>query len=515
MSLRRPRPSALALACLLALVCAPVVPGTARAAADAWWETSPTETPTTANAVAVDPDGNVYVGGTTRPTGASGAAAAFLRRYSRYGGQTWNLTGAGSLTASYYEQAVRGVAVLPTSATTWDIVVAGVISSATSYQDIWVSRLTMNGVTVWSTLLDPTTGGSDGANAVAVTPGGDVVAAGWAGSQIRLEVLRGSDGAPIYSASYFDALSGNEAALAVAVDAAGSVYVGGYRTLAAGDKNAWVAQYPADVSLGLVWEATLSAAWTATAYVGGLAVNASAGALYAVGAVSSAATQRDVLTARLNLAGAVAWTATIDGGAGLRDEADACALASDGDLLIAGGLTSLSSSPFADLWVARAAPDGSLRWQFTRDGPGHQVDGGLGIAGSAQGEVLVAGYEADTGAAALPRLYLADLRETSTAVVPSGGSPVPHPTPNPFRPGQGGAYDASAITFRSLTPGSAVRIYTLAGELVAELKDDDRDGLVVWSAKNASGKDAVSGVYIFVVAPEHGATTRGKLVIIR
>jgi hypothetical protein len=515
MSLRRPRLSAPVLACFLAL---PGLPGLAVAeVANVWWETSPATTPATANAVAVDPDGNVYVGGTMRPGGATGSAVAVLRRYSRGGGLVWTVLATGTLTSSWYEQSVRGVAIMRTSATTWDVVVAGVLSNTTSVQDLWAARLTTSGATVWSVTQDPSVGGSDGANAVAVTPAGNVVVAGWAGVQMQLALFQGGGGAPLDSGSFSDLSSLPEAALAVAVDAAGSVYIGGYFNQAGLGQRTVVAKFPAVVpsyGSGRIWETPLSAAWTATAYVGGLAVDASAGALYAVGAVSSDATQRDILSARLTLDGTVVWTATIDGGAGLRDEADACAVAANGDVLVAGSLTPLSST-LADVWVARTSPAGTALWQVTRNGPGRQVDGGLGVAVAPQGDVLVAGYEAAAGAGALPRFYLAALRMSSTGIVVATGSSVPHATPNPFRPGRGGAYDASAITFRALPAGSAVRIYSLAGELVAELKDDDRDGLVTWPAKNASGKDAVSGVYLFIVAPEHGASTRGKIVIVR
>jgi hypothetical protein len=91
----------------------------------------------------------------------------------------------------------------------------------------------------------------------------------------------------------------------------------------------------------------------------------------------------------------------------------------------------------------------------------------------------------------------------------------PHAAPNPFRPGSNGAYDASGITFSEIPAGSTIRIYTLVGELVAELTDVDGNGMESWNVKNNSGKDLASGVYVYVIVPASGPAVRGKVVIVR
>jgi len=334
--------------------------------------------------------------------------------------------------------------------------------------------------------------------------------AGWAGNQNWVSRLNGITGAYIDSASFsIDTIT---ASLAVTLDSVGNVYVGGQTSQSPGVAKPWVGVYPPGL-VAPTWSHVLTNDWTATAFIGGVAVDSTGGAVYAVGGVTSAGRGEDILLAKLDLAGVVAWTYTVDGGGGRSDEGRACALASNGDLLIAGSKTRAAGT-YSDLWAARMTSGRTFLWDYLVDGPAGTVDSGLGLAVDAQG-VRVVGFLSDPGSPSPPRYYVADLVESSTTLTTSDGPTVPRASPNPFRPGRGGPFDASSITFRSLPAGSAVRVYTLAGELVADLKDDNSDGLVVWDAKNSSGKDAVAGVYLFVVDPGQGAVTRGKVVIIR
>lgn len=66
--------------------------------------------------------------------------------------------------------------------------------------------------------------------------------------------------------------------------------------------------------------------------------------------------------------------------------------------------------------------------------------------------------------------------------------------PNPLRPSLG----HSKMTFRLLPASSRVRIYTLAGERVAQLEGDS-SGTAIWDGRNSSGRPAASGVYLAVV----------------
>lgn len=66
------------------------------------------------------------------------------------------------------------------------------------------------------------------------------------------------------------------------------------------------------------------------------------------------------------------------------------------------------------------------------------------------------------------------------------------------------------IRFRDIPSGGVIKIYTIAGEKVKELREDDGDYEVVFDAKNLA-----SGIYIYVVITDTGKKTVGKIGIIK
>ncbi len=86
----------------------------------------------------------------------------------------------------------------------------------------------------------------------------------------------------------------------------------------------------------------------------------------------------------------------------------------------------------------------------------------------------------------------------------------PHAFPNPFKPSEG----ATVITFADLPPGSNLKIATVSGELVYQVKLSASDTQFVWEVKNQDGKELASGVYLYTVSYTGGSTT-GKLAVIK
>ncbi|MBI4396633.1 MAG: fibronectin type III domain-containing protein [Elusimicrobia bacterium] len=81
--------------------------------------------------------------------------------------------------------------------------------------------------------------------------------------------------------------------------------------------------------------------------------------------------------------------------------------------------------------------------------------------------------------------------------------------PNPFRPSLG----HRSVRFDRLPADAQIRIYSLLGELIREIRADV-NGQVDWDAKNTSGEEVVSGVY-FVRLEGDGEDDLIKLVIQR
>ena len=89
--------------------------------------------------------------------------------------------------------------------------------------------------------------------------------------------------------------------------------------------------------------------------------------------------------------------------------------------------------------------------------------------------------------------------------------------PNPYRPGSGGAYDASNITFRNLTQKVKIRIFNIAAELVKTIDYDGQTGQLAWDARNDDGQKVASGVYIYIASnpDDTSQKAKGKFAIIK
>ncbi|MBU2573062.1 MAG: hypothetical protein KKH28_03175, partial [Elusimicrobia bacterium] len=93
--------------------------------------------------------------------------------------------------------------------------------------------------------------------------------------------------------------------------------------------------------------------------------------------------------------------------------------------------------------------------------------------------------------------------------------------PNPYKPGSGGDFDQSVfgegIVFEGLTARAKIRIFNIAGALVAELNDDDGDGRCLWNARSKTGSRVASGLYFYVATnpANSGDKKTGKITIIK
>jgi len=90
--------------------------------------------------------------------------------------------------------------------------------------------------------------------------------------------------------------------------------------------------------------------------------------------------------------------------------------------------------------------------------------------------------------------------------------------PNPFTPNDGKTNTGSwmkgeGVTFGNLAPEAVeVRIYTLAGELIAEGTLSTR-GEWIWNGRNQEGNKVASGIYFYIVTGPSGEKF-GKLIVI-
>lgn len=78
--------------------------------------------------------------------------------------------------------------------------------------------------------------------------------------------------------------------------------------------------------------------------------------------------------------------------------------------------------------------------------------------------------------------------------------------PNPY-------YGQKHIYFANLTQGDTIKIFTIAGELVKEIKVESSPQS--WDVRNDVGKEVASGIYIYLIKDTQGNKKVGKLGVIR
>ncbi|MCC7262556.1 MAG: T9SS type A sorting domain-containing protein [Candidatus Latescibacteria bacterium] len=102
----------------------------------------------------------------------------------------------------------------------------------------------------------------------------------------------------------------------------------------------------------------------------------------------------------------------------------------------------------------------------------------------------------------LSRLHLGEV------TTPGGGSLTVYP--NPFvLEGSG-----STLHFAGLPLGASLRIFSLSGQLVAQLDGTPGQGTIEWRGQNQAGVLVGSGVYFFVATDEAGHSTKGKFAVV-
>ena len=86
--------------------------------------------------------------------------------------------------------------------------------------------------------------------------------------------------------------------------------------------------------------------------------------------------------------------------------------------------------------------------------------------------------------------------------------------PVPYKPGNSSKYGGEGINFLGIQNGANIKIFNIAGEKVFDKTVSADNGVFIWNAKNNSGNNVASGIYIYIV-DSNGKKTKGKLAIER
>lgn len=471
----------------------------------------------------IDPSGDLYLVGSEKfsetDTDRFYARIEKVSRYLQWKRWTRTINGTG---ASVYQDSFRGVASDPRGV---GVVAGGSLWSATTNAPQAVLMYFPgggSGATAWS-IEAP----ADSINGVAISSTSFVFVAGqkskygscFPGSA-DTDIWVGKydfSGSKLAEDTFTDALCIDDAGTSVAVSPAGNVYVAGYRTVVGNGTDVWLGKYDSDLSLQ--WWMTLDGPASSTDYATSVAV-APTGEIVLTGAVSVSASPAsdnlDVWVAKVQDnggSGTLVWSWTRDGGDHDTDAALGCTTDTLGNIWVTG-FVDLPAPTWEDLWLAKFSPAGAVLEQWVADSGAMGTDMGAGIVLDSDGFPVIGGT-ATPDVRRGEGMYIAQfydwIPENTLPSLPPGISAYP----NPFRPGSGGAHDATGVWFQGVPAGGNLRIYTLAGVLVAELADSDGDGRIFWDAKNGKGKDVASGLYLYINKDASKGASKGKVVIIR
>jgi len=253
--------------------------------------------------------------------------------------------------------------------------------------DVQAANSSPNWVRQYGSGLAP---GIDRANAIAVDGAGNVyVTGGSSGSPFSADyftIKYNTAGNQLWTARYNGPSQGDDIATALAVDAAGNVYVTGFSYGAGTSGDYTTLKYN---SSGVQqWAARYNGPVNGPDLASSLAVDA-AGNVYVTGASFGAGAGFDYATVKYNSAGAQQWVARYNGPANLDDQASRIALSGAGNIYIAG--QSENADMTFDYATIKYNAAGVQQWIARYDGPANSNDEGAALAVDGAENVYVTG----------------------------------------------------------------------------------------------------------------------------
>jgi len=391
------------------------------------------------SALAIDRDGNVYVGGTTCTNGIR----YLLIKYSFDGQEEW---------AAYCSEACARdyAAALAIGPEGTAILTGSSFRSGTSY-DILTVELSAKGTPNWRARYDGPTSSQDLATGLVLDTENNIYVTG--ASMVELDpfgplsdfttVQYDPEGTQIWSASYDDTKGWNYRP-GIALGRSGDVLLSGtgpvsgksddYVCIAytGGGERKWVSSYDgpassADIAKGFVIDSSGSVTVTGRSYGTGtlfdfatvrydsaghlvwsvrydgrgagsgsassdraaaIALDA-AGAVYVTGSSDGGGNSSDFTTVKYDPLGSQQWVARYDGPAAGNDVAAAITVTPQGRIVVTGLSVGISSK--GDIATVCYDADGRRLWTARYDGPDHQADAPEAVAARPDGSLVVTG----------------------------------------------------------------------------------------------------------------------------
>ncbi|HJY63357.1 MAG TPA: SBBP repeat-containing protein [Ignavibacteria bacterium] len=451
-----------------------------------------------ARSIAVDGSGNVYVTGGSRGSGTFDDYVTI--KYNTDGvwqwGQAYNGPGDGDDEAKSI--AVDGAG---------NVYVTGQSFGSGTLFDYATIKYNSDGVEQWVQRYHGPGDGSDRAYSIAVDGSGNVYVTGespGSGSGKDYATIKySSDGTGLWLQRYNGTGNSDDAALSIAVDVSGNVYVTGDSWGSGGTGSDYATiKYNTD-GYGQWVQIYNGPPGTGLDFAFSIAVDGS-GNVYVTGNSSGIGTGPDYATIKYNSAGVMQWTSRYNGPANNFDYAYSIALDGSGNAYVTG--RSSGSGTGSDYATIRYNSDGTEQWvqRYTE----LDYDWASSIAVDGSGNVYVTGRSSGSGTSE----DYATIKYSQVIGIKSISSEIPNGYkllqnyPNPFNPSTKIHLALPKSSFAKLV------VYDVLGRVVSTLVDEQlKAGTyeVDWNALNNP-----SGVYYYRLVID-GFTETRKMILIK
>ncbi|KPJ74036.1 hypothetical protein AMJ52_02240 [candidate division TA06 bacterium DG_78] len=460
-----------------------------------------------AYAIVYGDDGNIYVAGNTRWSGASSDFTVICLDTDGLVRWIYHYDGPGNGADEAFDL-VYGA--------DGNVYVAGVTTHNGSGKDfIVISFNAQDGDTNWTYRYNGPGNGSDEANAIVYGDDGDIYAAGYSydvTSDFIVISLR-DNGLVRWINRYDGPVHDTEEAFDITYGADGNIYAAGYSYSTGYDF--FVVRYDSEGDTN--WTYRYNTPDSVENYARAITYGAD-GNVYAAG--DGEGDWTDCILISLNPAiGDTNWTYRYDGPAHQGDEFYSVVYGNDGNIYAAGRSTGMGTS--SDFIVITLTSPDNVDWIYRYNGPDNSGDRGYAICYGDDGNVYGAGYSTGSETSldfTVVSLCAVGIEENDTHAAPA--FTLLQNTPNPFR-------EKTEIRFCvGRSAYGELRIYDITGKLVRSF---DPDGLrtkgqfdyktirlsdhVIWDGTDDTGKKLTSGVYFCRLSTEASSATR-KLIFL-
>ena len=337
--------------------------------------------------IAVDNAGNVYITGNS--PGETSANDITTIKYNSAGQEQWVQRYNGPGNSDDGTNGTNAIAVDSSG----NVYVAG-WSAGTENTDYVVIKYNSNGDQQWAQRYNGPGNGYDAPYGIALDGSGNVYVTGTStgdGTGFDYTTIKyNTDGQLQWAQSYNGSGNGYDAALSLAVDASGNVYLTGLSTSQNGLGDCVTIKYDTDGNQQ--WAKVYDGPANGNDYGNSITVDGSDN-VYVTGSSTGIKTGGDYLTLKYDSSGQQQWASTYSSAGSNLDEGRSVGLDGSGNVYVTGVLAYSEGKASTDNWgTIKYDSTGAEQWVRVYDGPAHFADEAFSIAVDANGNSYVVGY---------------------------------------------------------------------------------------------------------------------------